>query len=220
MRITWYGHAAFLIETQGLRIILDPYRSPDSGGYLPIDEPADLVIVSHTEDIYHSHVGQIIPPFQLVKALELPEGGEVIKGIRFETVHVYEHADRKPEEKVTIIHFRSEDVHVVFLGDLGHSLTAAEVAPLCGADIVLIPAGGPPTIDYPDMPALIEAIGPRLIVPMHYKTRKINLNIKPVIKFIEALPGEQVTRTGATTLEISRDTLPEKREVRVLDYAR
>ena len=34
MRITWYGHAAFLIETQGLRIILDPYRSPDSGGYL------------------------------------------------------------------------------------------------------------------------------------------------------------------------------------------
>lgn len=70
------------------------------------------------------------------------------------------------------------------------------------------------------MPPLIEAIGPRLIVPMHFKTRKINLNIKPVIKFIEALPGEQVTRTGATTLEISRDTLPEKREVRVLDYAR
>ncbi len=47
MRITWYGHAAFLIETQGLRIILDPYRSPDSGGYLPIYEPADLVVVSH-----------------------------------------------------------------------------------------------------------------------------------------------------------------------------
>ena len=36
MRITWYGHAAFLIETQGLRIILDPYRSPDCGGYEPI----------------------------------------------------------------------------------------------------------------------------------------------------------------------------------------
>src|SRR4051812_31974422 len=43
MRITWYGHAAFLIEAGGLRMILDPYRSPDSGGYEPIDEPADLV---------------------------------------------------------------------------------------------------------------------------------------------------------------------------------
>jgi L-ascorbate metabolism protein UlaG (beta-lactamase superfamily) len=220
MRITWYGHAAFLIETQGLRIILDPYRSPDSGGYLPINEPADLVIVSHEEDIYHSHVGQIVPPFQLVKALDLPAGGEVIKGIRFETVHVYEHADRKPDEKVTIIHFRSEDMHVVFLGDLGHSLTEAEVAPLRGADVVLIPAGGLPTIDYPDIPPLLEAIQPRLVVPMHFKTRKINLNIKPVIKFLEALPGEQVTRTGSTTIELSRDALPETREIRVLDYAK
>ena len=220
MRITWYGHAAFLIETQGLRIILDPYRSPDSGGYLPIDEPADMVIVSHEEDVYHSHIGQIVPPFQLVKALEIPSGGSVENGIRLETVHVYEHADRKPEEKVTIVHFRSEDLHLVFLGDLGHSLTEAEVAPLRGADVVLIPAGGPPTIDYPDVPPLLEAIGPRLVVPMHFKTRKINLNIKPVIKFLEALPEDKIVRSGSTSLEVSRDTLPEQRTIMVLDYAR
>jgi L-ascorbate metabolism protein UlaG (beta-lactamase superfamily) len=220
MRITWYGHAAFLIETQGLRIILDPYRSPDSGGYLPIDEPADLVIVSHEEDVYHSHVGQIAPPFQLVKALELPAGGSVIKGIRFETVHVFEHADRKPEEEVTIVHFRSEDVHLVFLGDLGHPLKEAEVAPLRGAGIVLIPAGGPPTIDYPEIPPLLDAIGPQLVLPMHFKTRKINLNIKPVSKFLEALPDNPVVRTGTTWLEVSRDTLPELRTIVVLDYAR
>jgi L-ascorbate metabolism protein UlaG (beta-lactamase superfamily) len=220
MRITWYGHAAFLIETQGLRIILDPYRSPDSGGYLPINEPADLVIVSHEEDIYHSHIGQIAPPFQHVKALEIPVGGEVIRGIRFETVPVYEHADRKPEEKVTIIHFRSEDLHLAFLGDLGHSLTEEELAPLRGADIVLIPAGGPPTIDYPDIPPLLQAMDPRLVIPMHFKTRKINLNIKPVGKFVEALPGELVERIGTTSIEVSRASLPQRRTIRVLDYAR
>lgn len=220
MRITWYGHAAFLIETQGLRIILDPYRSPDSGGYLPIDEPADLVIVSHEEDVYHSHIGQIVPPFELVKALEIPDGGSVKKGIRFETVRVFEHVDRNPNEQVTIIHFRSEDLHVVFLGDLGHPLTDAEVAPLRGADVVLIPAGGPPTIDYPEIPSLLDAIGPRLVVPMHFKTRKINLNIKPVIKYLEALPDVPAIRTGTTSLEVSRDTLPERRTNMVLDYAR
>jgi L-ascorbate metabolism protein UlaG (beta-lactamase superfamily) len=220
MRITWYGHAAFLIETQGLRIILDPYRSPDSGGYLPIDEPADIVVVSHEEDVYHSHIGQIIPPFQHVKALAIPEGGEFIKGIRFETVHVYEHADRKPEEKVTIIHFRSEDIHLAFLGDLGHPLTEEEVAPLRGADVILIPAGGPPTIDYPDIPPLINEIGPRLVIPMHFKTRKINLNIKPVIKFIEALPGETVERTGATSIDVTRASMPASRKLVVLDYAK
>jgi L-ascorbate metabolism protein UlaG (beta-lactamase superfamily) len=220
MRITWYGHAAFLIETQNLRIILDPYRSPDSGGYLPIDEPADLVIVSHEQDVYHSHTGQIVPPFELVKALEIPDGGSVVRGIRFETVRVFEHVDRNPEEQVTIIHFRSEDLHVVFLGDLGHPLTEAEVAPLCGADIVLIPAGGPPTIDYPEIPSLLDAIGPRLVVPMHFKTRKINLNIKPVIKFLEALPDVPVVRTGTSWLDVARGTLPEGRTNVVLDYAR
>src|ERR1700761_8517160 len=81
MRITWYGHAAFLIETRGIRIILDPYRSPDCGGYEPVAEPADLVIVSHENDRYHSHLGQIVPPFETMRALELPPAGTVYRGV-------------------------------------------------------------------------------------------------------------------------------------------
>ena len=147
MRITWYGHAAFLIETEGLRIILDPYRSPDSGGYEPIAEPADLVVVSHENDRYHSHLGQIVPPFETIRALELPPEGSVFRGIRFEAIHVFETPERLPEDEVTIVHFRSEGLHVVFLGDLGHPLSEGELAPLRGADVVLAAAGGPPTID-------------------------------------------------------------------------
>jgi L-ascorbate metabolism protein UlaG (beta-lactamase superfamily) len=220
MRITWYGHAAFLIETQGLRIILDPYRSPDSGGYLPIDEPADLVVVSHENDRYHSHLGQIVPPFQVVRALELPAGGEVIKGIRFEAVHVFETPERKPEDEVTIVHFRSEDLHLVFLGDLGHPLTEAELDPLRGAEIVLAPAGGPPTIDLADIPPLLDAIGPQLVLPMHYKTPGINLNIQPLERFLEVLPGDRVVRTGSSVLEVPRGSLPQRRTIVVLDHAR
>ncbi len=220
MRITWYGHAAFLIETQGLRIILDPYRSPDSGGYLPIDEPADLVVVSHENDRYHSHVGQIVPPFQVVRALELPPDGEVIQGIRFQAVHVFETPERKPEDEVTIIHFRTEDLHLVFLGDLGHPLTEAELAPLRGADIVLAAAGGPPTIDFPDIPALIDAIAPRIVVPMHYKTPKINLAIQPLDRFLEVLSADPILRTESSTLEVIREALPERRTVVLLDHAR
>ena len=121
MRITWYGHAAFLIETQGLRIILDPYRSPDSGGYEPIAEPADLVVVSHENDRYHSHLGQIVPPFEVVRALELPPEGKVFRGIRFESVHVFETAERLPEDEVTIVHFRAEGPARRFPGRPGPS---------------------------------------------------------------------------------------------------
>src|SRR4051794_11267851 len=195
MTITWYGHAAFLIETAGLRIILDPYRSPDSGGYEPIDEPADIVAVSHENDRYHSHLGQIVPPFEVVRGLELPEGGSEVRGIRFEAVRVFETPEKLPEDEVTILHFRSEGLHVVHLGDLGHALTEDEVAPLRGADVLLASAGGPPTIDFPEVPALIEAIGPRMIVPMHYLTPKINLKIQPVERFLDVLPGWEVDRT-------------------------
>jgi L-ascorbate metabolism protein UlaG (beta-lactamase superfamily) len=220
MRITWYGHAAFLIETSGLRVILDPYRSPDSGGYEPIAEPADVVVVSHENDRYHSHLGQIVPPFEVVRALEVPPEGATVRGLRVEAVHVFENAERLPEDEVTIIHFRSEGMHLVFLGDLGHALTEAELAPLRGAEIVLAAAGGPPTIDFPEIPGLIDAIGPRLVIPMHYKTPGINLNIQPVERFLDVLPGLPVDRPASSHLEVERETLPRERRIVVLQHAR
>jgi L-ascorbate metabolism protein UlaG (beta-lactamase superfamily) len=220
MRITWYGHAAFLIETGGLRIILDPYRSPDCGGYEPVAEPADLVIVSHENDKYHSHLGQIVPPFETIRALELPPGGTDFRGVEIGAVHVYESSARLAEDEVAIISLRSEDLSVAFLGDLGHPLAEPELAPLRGADIVLAAAGGPPTLDFPEIPALLEAIGPRVVIPMHYKTPRIDLNIQPVERFLESLPGVPVLRPGSSSIEIARETLPEAMTIVRLEHAR
>jgi L-ascorbate metabolism protein UlaG (beta-lactamase superfamily) len=220
MRITWYGHAAFLVETSGVRIILDPFRSPDSGGYEPIAERADLVVVSHENDRYHSHLGQIVGPFAVIRALELPPDGAVVRGIQFQAVHVFESPERLPEDEVTIVHFRSEDLHLVFLGDLGHSLSEEELAPLRGADVVLAAAGGPPTIDFPEIPTLLDAIGPRIVLPMHYKTPKINLNIQPLERFLEVLRGDTVELSGTSSIDITRATLPAKRTIVVLEHAR
>jgi L-ascorbate metabolism protein UlaG (beta-lactamase superfamily) len=220
MRITWYGHAAFKIETQGLRMILDPYRSPDSGGYAPIAEAADVVIVSHENDRYHSHLGQIVPPFEIVRALELPPEGRVVRGLKIDSIHVFETPDRLPQDEVTVVHFKSEGLHVVFLGDLGHPLDQDELAPLKGADVVLAAAGGPPTIDFPDIPALLDAIGPKIVLPMHYKTPRINLDIQPLERFLDSLTGTPVQRVGTSSIEITRGSLPEERTIVVLEYER
>ncbi len=220
MRITWYGHAAFLIETAGLRVIMDPFRSPDSGGYAPIDEPADVVVVSHENDRYHSHLGQIVPPFDVVRGLELPDGGRMLRGLRFEAVRVFETPERLPEDVVTIVHFVAEGMRVVHLGDLGHSLTEEELAPVRNAEIVLVPAGGPPTIDFPLIGPMLDAIAPRLVIPMHFKTPRINLNIQPVERFLEALPGVPVDRPGSCSIELSLGSLPEHRRIEWLEHAR
>lgn len=82
------------------------------------------------------------------------------------------------------------------------------------------PRGGPPPIDIPDIASLLDAVGTRSVVPMHFKTRKINLNIKPVIIFLEVLLDIPVIWTGATSLDKSRYTLPERQNVIALDDAR
>jgi hypothetical protein len=74
------------------------------------------VVVSHENDRYPSHLGQIVPPFEVVRALEIPLAGQVVRGIKFEAVHVFETPERKPEDEVTIVHFRAEGLHLVFLG--------------------------------------------------------------------------------------------------------
>jgi len=221
MRITWYGHAAFLIESEGRRIILDPFRSPDSGGYEPIDEPADLVVVSHENDRYHSHTGQIRPPFQRINALEFPPEGLEAQGIHFQAIRVFESPERKPEDEVTIVHFRLEGIHVVFLGDLGHELSDSELSRIRGAEVILAATGGPPTIEIDALIHLLGQVGPRVILPMHYKTPRINLNIQPIEAFLEALPeGTVVVRPGENSLEVTLDRLPSRRTVVVLEHAR
>jgi L-ascorbate metabolism protein UlaG (beta-lactamase superfamily) len=220
MRITWYGHAAFRIDTQGLAIILDPYRSPDSGGYEPIGEGADIVIVSHENDRYHSHLGQIRSPFRLVRALELPPEGMEIEGIHFKAVRVYESPERRANEQVAIIHFWSEGLHLVFLGDLGHPLLPDELAPFQSASIVLVPAGGPPTIALSEIPPLLDAISPKLVIPMHFKTPKINLPIQPLERFLEHFGRDPIHQLGTPTIEVSSNSLPQRRTIVILDHAR
>ena len=86
--------------------------------------------------------------------------------------------------------------------------------------MVLVPAGGPPTLDFPLIAPLLEAIGPRIVVPMHYKTPKINLDIQPIGRFLEALPGWSVDGQHASEFELSRGDLPTARRIVVLEHSR
>src|SRR5262249_56369630 len=122
---------------------------------------------------------------------------------------------------VKIVQLRSEGLHVVHLGDLGHALNDEEVASLRGADIVLIPAGGPPTIDFPLIAPLLEAIGPRVVVPMHFLiSGKINLKIQPVERFLEDLREWPVVKRKASSIELTRDLVPASRTIVRLEPAR
>jgi L-ascorbate metabolism protein UlaG (beta-lactamase superfamily) len=220
-KVTWYGHAAFKLEGPELSVIIDPYKYPDAGGYEPIDDSADAVVISHVNDRYHSHTGQIKGAFELLKAHEFPPEGVTFRGVRFSSLPVYETPEKLPGDEVTIVRFELGGLSIVFLGDLGHSLTEDERERLGRPDILLAPTGGKPTIALEDLVELIGQLQPRWVVPMHFKTDKINLNILPNEAFLDLARGRwEIRRFHASSAEFTSKGSSDETVVVVLDHLR
>jgi len=220
MKITWLGHAAFLLTaSNGLQILLDPYRAPDAGAYAPIDVPADVVVVSHLNPKYHSCWEAASGSPVRLNGLDFAGdvNGSVAHGITFRAIQVWESPARKTP--VSMPYFRVDGLTICHSGDLGHGLTADEAALLVGIDIFLAVAGGPPTIALPDLKALIALIKPKIVVPMHYQNGKSNLPLQPIADFLTLFEPTQIVRRDSPTLTVSVDALPEKTQVVVLPSA-
>lgn len=216
LSITWLGHAAFLLEAGGLRVLLDPYRAPDAGGYAPINVEADVVLVSHLNPKYHSHWGASSGNPVRLNGLDFADApeGVAVRDVRFRAVRVWESPARNIP--VSMPYFTLGGVSVCHTGDLGHALSEAEAFPLQGIDVLLAVAGGPPTLPVPDLAAAISLIRPRLVIPMHYGNDKINLPLRPVDDLLALFDPSQVEHRSSPTLEVSPDALPSETRIIVL----
>jgi len=220
MKLTWYGHAAFALENSaGTKIILDPYNYPECGGYLPIDEAADLVCISHDNPRYHSDVSAIRPPFELIEALSLVGKSHETHGLHFEAFEVYEDSDG--EGPNAMVKFTLDEVTIAHQGDLGHRLEGKALDFLRDVDVLLALAGGPPTLQIDDLMDLIRETRPAIVIPMHYKTPKVNLNLLGVESFVDLCIDEfTVERPEASILTVTASALPTSTTVVVLEHAR
>lgn len=223
VKIKWYGHACFRLEGEGISMVTDPYE-PAVAGLGPVEESADLVVVSSETDAYHSNARMIPGDPLYLNALDVAgEGGVVMAGVRFEAFPAMESLEHKedPDENA-MYRFELGGVSVLHLGDLGNPLTGEQLERLRGrVDVLLALAGGPPTIELDDLDRAIEEIGPRVIIPMHYQIPRLTLDggILPVEAFTSRFPEEIVVHVGEPEVEIKPDTLPEDRRVYVLEPA-
>lgn len=157
MKLTWYGHSCFLLETAEGSVVFDPY-APGSvpGVALPPDLEADLVLCSHGHKDHGYAEGVRLsgrtPGFR-VKRLDCwhDEKQGALRGRN--TIHVIEAEGRR----------------IAHLGDLGHMLSPAQLTALGRVDLLLIPVGGHYTIDAKTAHRLTRAISPALTVPMHFR---------------------------------------------------
>ncbi len=76
LSVSFYAHASFRLVGDGLTVITDPYTpGPAGAGFDPIDESADLVLMSSATDRFHSDPSHIIGAPLVVNTL-LHDGPE------------------------------------------------------------------------------------------------------------------------------------------------
>ncbi|NLU49052.1 MAG: MBL fold metallo-hydrolase [Syntrophomonadaceae bacterium] len=178
MKITWFGHACFLIEGGGLRIVTDPFDA--SVGYEVPGVRADVVTVSH-EHYDHNAVGNVHGNPRVIRQPgEFQLDGVTIKGIP--TYH--DRSQGKQRGKNTVYVFNLEGMSIAHLGDLGHGLTPDQVKAMGRLDVLLVPVGGTYTIDAQEAVQVVNQLQPRVVIPMHFKTPHSTINIAPVEGFI------------------------------------
>lgn len=218
MKLTYYAHSSFLVEAaDGTRVVLDPYRHGAYGGaigYDPIDEPADVVVATHTHDD-HGAVDTIPEnPLVLVHPVSQKVGSLQITGV--EVAH--DGTGGKERGRNTVVILDDGDVRLVHLGDLGHKLDAATVQAIGRVDVLLVPVGGFYTIDHAQAAEVVEALAPRIVVPMHFKTDRADLPIGPVEPFLAT--QRAVERRDGSSLEVTGATLPAERATILLALSR
>ena len=209
MKLTWLGHACFLVEEAGYRILLDPYTGVE--GYPPLwqtagrsgaliegvldgppDEPripVHKILCSHGHfDHCAADQARLLPetpgPFALraVETFHDDQGG-TLRGTN--TIHV----------------LSAGGVTVAHLGDLGHRLSPEQIAAVGTPDVLLVPVGGVYTVDAREAKAVCETLNPRCVIPMHYRHAPYGLpNVAGVEEFLALWP--QVRRLEGPSLEV------------------
>jgi L-ascorbate metabolism protein UlaG (beta-lactamase superfamily) len=209
MEITWLGHSCFRIKGSEAAVLTDPY-SPDYG--YDLGKPkADIITVSH-QHADHNYIQAISDARVISGPGEYEIGGVLIIGVP--TYHDDARGEKKGKNTVYLIEI--DEVTVCHLGDLGHVLTSEQAEELGDVDILLIPVGGNYTIDAPQAAEVVRQIDPKIVIPMHYQTPAVTMDLEPVGRFLKELGVGELE--SSPKLSVTKSNLPENLQVRLLSY--
>lgn len=215
MDITYFGHSTFRLRGKFASVITDPFDPATVGLKYPRSVEADIVTVSHDHKD-HNASGEIGGSPFVVHG----PGEYEIKGVSVIGISTY-HDKEEGQARGKNVAYRIEidGVRVAHLGDLGHPLTSSQLDILDGVDVLLVPVGGHYTIDAKEASAVVNEIGPSIVIPMHYASETLAKEIKdklqPVSVFLQTLNKETVV--PVPKLLVTKDKLPQEMQVVVLE---
>ena len=157
MKITYYGHSCFVLESGGWRVCIDPFKGVK--GYADPHIGADEVFCSH-DHFDHNNVGAVElsgrdPAESPFDVTEVPCWHDDVHG-----------AKRGPN---IIRVFEAEGLSIAHFGDIGCGLSPEQKAVLSDLDVALVPVGGTYTLTAAQSKALMDELQPKVVIPMHYR---------------------------------------------------
>ncbi|MCQ2749730.1 MAG: MBL fold metallo-hydrolase [Clostridia bacterium] len=192
LKITYYGHACFKVESNGLSVVFDPVD--EETGYVYEEKiKANKVFISHS---HHDHSN-----LDLVEIVDEEKASE-IPFMQIKTFHDNNLGAKRGSNMVTVLDIN--DYRICHLGDLGHDLSKADIDEIGNIDVLFIPCGGIYTIDGKSAAYIARKVDARVIIPMHYKTPKTTFNLDDISEFWNAI-SDLNPKEVPNTIEISRD---------------
>jgi L-ascorbate metabolism protein UlaG (beta-lactamase superfamily) len=194
-RVRWLGHAAVLLESDGRRVLIDPFLTGNPRAAAKADEvSADLILISHG---HGDHVGDSVaiaqrtgatvasnyeigewlqkPPRGLKKVEGLQHGGSFIfdKAVRVKLTLAF-HGSVLPDGS----NGGNPCGFIVTLADGVKIYDAADTALFGdmaligeeGLDLALLPIGDYYTMGPDDALRAVKLLRPRFVMPIHYNT--------------------------------------------------
>lgn len=192
MQIKWLGHSCFLVTAEGYSAVFDPYADGSVPGLEPLRVTADAVFCSHD---HHDHNA---------KSLVTLTGRDFpLRVEEYVCYHDDKHGLLRGRNTVRIL--TGEGLRAAHLGDLGHMPGKALLAALRGVDALLLPVGGYYTIDAHQAKAVADAVGARVVIPMHYRLGGMGYDVIGTLDAFTDLCGD-VRHYDGDTFELGADT--------------
>lgn len=212
MRIKWLGHSCFKITSKaGVRILTDPFD--DNVGYKIPAVETDIITISHGH-FDHNFVDCVKGNFEVVSKV----GNFYVKDIPITGIHTYHDGEEGAKRGNNIVYtFEIDGIKLCHLGDLGHELTPSQIEMIGKVNILLIPVGGIYTLNYEEAIKVVQQLNPGIVIPMHYKTPALKLNLDAVDNFTSNF--EIVERPSSQVLEINKENINfDKPRLYILKY--
>ena len=210
MEITWLGHSCFKLKGKQATVITDPF-SPATG-YTLGKVTADIVTVSHPHP-GHSYVQGVADEPRVLKS----PGEYESAGVLTVGVHTYHDNEKGAQRgKNTAFVIDVDDVMICHLGDLGHVLTAEQVAEINGVDVLLIPVGNVSTIDAVQAAQIVRQLEPKIVIPMHYKTEAEKKDLETADRFLKEMGVKEAI--AQPKLLVNKSSMPLTMQVVMLSY--